>query len=108
MSTANFHGHGMCPESILDLIRYIIQCAITTKQVLADWWLQSDGGRREITRVCVDGVSLILENEGDIKSLRGENYYVDCCSQIPEYEGSMSLASGMCSESILDCDWMYN
>ena len=49
MSVANFHGNGMCPESILDLIRYIIECAIATKQVLADWWLQRDGGRRDIT-----------------------------------------------------------
>ena len=44
----------------------------------------------------------------NIKALRGENFAVDYCSQILEHEGSMSLASlhgsGMCPESILDCD----
>ena len=59
-------------------------------------------------RLCAAGFSRLLENEVGIDPLRGENYAVDCCSQILEHEGSMSLTSfhgsGMCPESILDCD----
>ena len=68
----------------------------------------SNGGGKRITRLCAYGVSWYLENEGDIKPWRGENYVVDCCSKISKHEGSMYLASfhgsGMGPESIVDCD----
>ena len=35
------------------------------------------------------GVTWLLENEGDIKTLKGENYAVDYCNQILEHNGSM-------------------
>ena len=41
--------------------------------------------------LCEGDVGWLLENEGNIKPMSGENQAVVCCIQIPEHEGSMSL-----------------
>ena len=59
-------------------------------------------------RLCTSCGSSVLENEENVGPVREESYPVTCLSQTPEDKGSMSPVSfhgsGMCPESLLDCD----